>query len=136
MQKTLLRASALAATLAALSWLAAFRALGNLYYLGILVPASALFCLLLAWLLYLRRDGFIRAPEQGTAGPQGSGTGLHLDPGLVPHEGEAPGGTARAGQGRGDSAGASRVLAVAAAELVLLSLVLYSFAGIGASYYK
>lgn len=118
---------------------------GRNWYLGILLPIGALIYLFLAWLLYLRDDGLIRArsgkaetvregrppaegPEELSLFAPPPGTIFPTEE-LIPRRDEGP----KPGPGARKSLRSS--LLWAAIELVLIAAGLYSFAGIGARFY-
>lgn len=152
-----------AAAFTALSFILALAGFGRLYYVGVFLPFFMLACLLVAWFLYLKDDGFIpSARASGTAasdaerhgspsstGSSASGPDLSLyaprGDELVPRKSDgalghcnAPGAKWLGGgksTGQGSAAGARRALLWAAVQLGLLAAALYSWAGVGASYF-
>ena len=129
-----LSGTSLALVLGAGSFLLARYALGHVYYLSVLLPAAMVTLLLLAWLMHLRSDGFF-----------GGATNVHSPPGSAEHH-----------DGRTDRLQASfdddilerttpvgqhapalktqdvvPALLWGAAELGLLAIALYHWAGIG-----
>ena len=127
-------------SLLALAWtgpavLAAALLFRRSWQLGILLPAGALFFLLLAWLIHLREDGFAKPPlvsPAPDADPRLPAETAHF---VRPEAGIIPRAPARA-EGRPDR-GPWRALPAllwAASELILLSALLYRFAGVGRSW--
>jgi hypothetical protein len=110
----LLHGTILAAVAAGISCLLALVGYGRPYYLSVFLPVSMLGYLLIAWLLYLRRDRFMRSP------------GAMRAEGPLPDEGRDPGPAFPR---------AKQALLWAAAELAVAATLLYSLWGIGATYH-
>lgn len=137
---------------------------GRPYYIAVFLPFFMMLCLLLAWIFYLRDDGFIRRQrvpgENPTLPPSNPDMAAPMEMLKTADTGNAPvaglgalyaprDGTIlpRSDRGRAsDTAGAAgaagassgstrRVLFLAAIELGLLSLALYTWAGIGDRYF-
>jgi hypothetical protein len=135
-------ASLAAALWALLSLAAALLGFGNPWYLGILLPAGALFYLLVAWLLYLREDGLVArgpAPErkaETTPHPLQAETGglyARPDEGIIARAPSAKvSRDSSSGETRSSPRRAKAVLLLAAIELAILAALLYSLAGVGA----
>jgi hypothetical protein len=107
------RGTALAALAASASWAIAALGFRRDYYLAALLPLCMAALVLVSWLSYLGDDGLARRrsrPERGEPGPEG--------------------GAASAGRAL------RAILLVAACELGLAAAALYSFAGIGASFFR
>lgn len=109
----LLHGTILAAVAAGLSCLLALVGFERPYYLSVFLPVSGLGYLLVAWLLYLRRDRFMGSPGAMRAEE-------HL-----PDEGRDQGPAFPR---------AKQALLWAAAELAVTATLLYSLWGIGAAY--
>lgn len=153
--------AALAAGLALLSAALGLLGFGKAYYVAVFLPFFLIVCVLIAWFLYLKDDGFIRKPEaaaepgspigstgasdsEGAAAPSESAAAASGRPdpslfadlrgGLVPRR---PGG--RDGERRAMPAGgrgpAIASLLWAALWLGLLASALYAFGGVGAGYF-
>ena len=125
----LLRGTALAAAAGACSYFAARFGLGRVYYLAALLPAAMLGMLLVAWLIYLKADGFFgnaikNARQQG---PRDHDR-IHVafDEDVLTRPGAA------SSSSTWDSRTVMRSLLWAALELGLVSIALYHLAGIGA----
>jgi hypothetical protein len=141
----------------ALSFILALTGFGRLYYVAVFLPFFMLACLLVAWFLYLKDDGFIpsarasgvTAPAAGrdgsasSLGPSSNGSSsngpdlsLFAPRGdeLVPRKTD-DGTVRRAAAPEGGTAGARRALLWAAVQLGLLAAALYSWAGVGAGYF-
>lgn len=67
-----------AAACTALSFILALAGFGRLYYVAVFLPFFMLACLLVAWFLYLKDDGFIRSPR--TSGAAASDAERHGSP--------------------------------------------------------
>lgn len=117
----LLRGTAVAAVAALGAGALAVRGFGKTYYLAALLPAEALFFLVVSWFLHLRDDGFFKEP--GRQKPR------RVD--LVPRQGEQEEPRERPERDRFGS----RAFLAAAVELAILATALYFLAGIGASYF-
>lgn len=92
--------------------------LGKSYYIAVLLPSFMAFYVLLAWLLHLRKAGFLR--------PAGDGEDLsrerrHIQPKDPPIHRATP-------------EEAIRILLWSACQLAILANLLYKWFGIGASY--
>ena len=155
-----LRGTAIAAAASAASWTLAEFGFRRDWYLGVLVPAAALVCLLLAWLIHLREDGFARGGRSGTAAgrpvssardeaadrprPEEASAEVPGRPDLglfAPRDGLVERSSAegpREGGGRRAArpGGMRRALVWAAVEMALLSIALYEIAGIGAHFFE
>lgn len=138
-----------AAVLALLSAALGLLGFGKAYYVAVFLPFFLIVCVLIAWFLYLKDDGFIRKPEAAaapggpieSAGAPAEGAGYRAeaaaagcpDPslfadlrgGLVPR---------RHGTGGGRSRAIASLL-WAALWLGLLASALYAFGGVGAGYF-
>lgn len=152
------RGLGLALGAAALAAALAFGGFGKAYYLGALLPLALVLFLLVAWLLYLGRGGFMRSGRAGDGGgrpeeeesgrdrlsaaapmaspnaPPGAELFAPRDGGVLPRSGPAAPRRSEEDRAR-SSASASRALAWGAAWLALLALLLYRLAGIGAAYF-
>ncbi len=53
-----------AAVLAFLSAALGLLGFGKAYYVAVFLPFFLIICVLIAWFLYLKEDGFIRKPEE------------------------------------------------------------------------
>lgn len=138
-----------AAVLAFLSAALGLLGFGKAYYVAVFLPFFLIICVLIAWFLYLKEDGFIRKPEAAaepgapieSAGAPADGADYRAeasaagrpDPslfadlrgGLVPR---------RLGTGGGRSRAIASLL-WAALWLGLLASALYAFGGVGAGYF-
>lgn len=152
-----LRGSVIALVAAVLSFGFARLGFGRDYYLAILLPVAMFLCLLVAWGLYLKDDGYIRKaaigkPIDGTVPVQGDADGVLggitggasifaprddtvLSRAPIRPGSRYPAGTDDADSREGGSGSTRRALVCAAAELALLATALYLFAGIGAGFY-
>jgi len=98
--------------------------LGKSYYLAVLLPSFMTFYVLLAWLLHLRRTGFMRpagdrgTPSQDARSPESQSRSQPQDPTghRSPYEAAIP------------------VLLWSALQLAVLATMLYKWFGIGATY--
>ncbi|MFH2116267.1 MAG: hypothetical protein ABIJ86_17335 [Spirochaetota bacterium] len=156
MVRDVLYGALVAAVCTALSFILALAGSGRLYYVAVFLPFFMLACLLVAWFLYLKDDGFIRSAKKSgpaaTEGPVATDLSLYAPRGdeLVPRRSDdlygpqkasGPGklGDIRSGEsgpgGRSGTAGARRALLWAAVQLGLLAMALYSWAGVGAGYF-
>jgi hypothetical protein len=153
-----------AAVLALFSAALGLLGFGRAYYVAVFLPFFLVVCLLIAWFLYLKDDGFIRKPEAAAEpgapiGPAGSGgdgssvevAGLQaegaagrLDPSLLAdlRSGliERRLAERRPGERRPAAPAAGRGRAIAsllwaALWLGLLASALYAFGGVGAGYF-
>lgn len=156
--RSALKSAAVGAALAAgLGLLAAALGLlgfGKAYYVAVFLPFFLIVCILIAWFLYLKDDGFIRKPEAAaepgapieSAAAPAEGAGYRAeasaagrpDPSLfadlrsglvLRRDGERRPGT---GGGRGRAIAS---LLWAALWLGLLASALYAFGGVGAGYF-
>lgn len=152
-----------AAVLAFLSAALGLLGFGKAYYVAVFLPFFLIICVLIAWFLYLKEDGFIRKPEAAaepgapieSAGAPADGADYRAeasaagrpDPslfadlrsGLVARrdggrDGERRDGALRHGTGGGRSRAITSLL-WAALWLGLLASALYAFGGVGAGYF-
>lgn len=146
--RALARGTLLAASAAAASFLIARLGFRREYYAAVLLAVSGLTFLLIAWLAYLRGDGLVRRPGDGfSVGKEDcsvSASGSTPDAEGMPDSGEfalfAPRDGSlverRGGQEQeGDPRLFRRSFLFAAAELALLSLILYYATGLGARFF-
>jgi hypothetical protein len=141
----------LASLAGALSCALAFGAFHRAYYLGALLPLAIVLYLLVAWLLHLRGQGFMRSGrEEGKRSASSGATESERsmshnappmadyfaprDGRIVPRSGDEVHASGRREKGYPGSA--ARELVWAAAWLALASALLYRFAGVGASYFN
>lgn len=151
--------AAVAAVLALLSAALGLLGFGKAYYVAVFLPFFLIVCVLIAWFLYLKDDGFIRKPEAAAApgapiGPAGApadgsgGDGPVAEAAGIRAEAAAAGRpdpslfadlrsglvVRRPGTG-GGRGGAIASLLWAALWLGLLASALYAFGGVGAGYF-
>jgi len=153
----LVRGTAAMTTIVALAYAIALWGFGRIYYLGVFLPIGALFCLITAWFLHLRADGFFSASVRGNRRPSSRASSDRPDPrslhdarSAAPESARPPldlfaprdslvvrtGGPEPSAQRAGASARETALaLLIAAAELAVLATVVYLAAGIGASYF-
>ncbi|HAE21784.1 MAG TPA: hypothetical protein DCG47_05605 [Spirochaetaceae bacterium] len=152
-----LRGTLIAAACTALALLLALAGFGRLYYLAVFLPFFLLACLLVAWGLYLKDDGFIRGTPRTDAAAAESQGGDELGPEasaaakaagldlslyaprsgvLVPRLSEGAGTADQVGPASPvRPGGAKRALLWAALLLGILASALYSWGGVGAGYF-
>lgn len=148
---------AFAALAAALSYAVALWGFGKAYYLGVLIPLALVLFLLVAWLSHLRRDRFMTDYRQGEGGkgaaslsreppaeasttaPPGTAPPAELfaprDDRIIPRAGAPERGERSEAERDEANRGSIRALLWGALWLGILAAILYSFAGVGASYY-
>jgi hypothetical protein len=127
------RGTLLALLVAAGSFLLAHYAFGRLYYLSVLLPAATMALLLLAWLLHLRADGFFR----GTGSAPAARLGTERRPsGRLYAAFEEDILERSVPESTWDFRAVQHVLLWASAELGLLSIALYHWAGTGARLFR
>jgi hypothetical protein len=153
-RRILLRGSLLAACAAAASWALAALGFRRPYYLAVLLPLCMTLYLLVAWLMYLKDDGFIRdrsaaARKAGTAKELPAGASppgppefallaprddiiLSRDDIIAKHTAPPEGRKAAEGEWDRDFRAS---LVVAAIALGLAAAALYAFAGIGTRFF-
>jgi hypothetical protein len=111
---------------------------GRIYYAAVYMPVFMMCLILLAWVLYLKDDGFISRPGTVAGGTNAGGTtagGTNAD-GLIPRRPMADGPQADSSVACNGAAGKTRrVLLLAALQLGLLAAVLHAWAGVGARYF-
>lgn len=78
MFRDLLYGTLVAASCTALSFILALAGFGRLYYVAVFLPFFMLACLLVAWFLYLKDDGFI--PSARSSGMAASDADRHSNP--------------------------------------------------------
>jgi hypothetical protein len=125
-----LRGTVLAGLAVGASFLLAHYAFGRLFYLGILLAATLVGMLLVAWLIHLKTDGFFgRSRREETPPPDRDHPYASFDDPVLPR------GSADPREVRPwDSLDVMRALLWAAAELAVVSAALYHFAGIGSRF--
>jgi hypothetical protein len=144
---------AFAALASVLSYAVALWGFGKAYYLGVLIPLALVLFLLVAWLSHLRRDRFMTDYRQGegskgaaslspehpaeatATAPPGAELFAPRDDRIIPRAGAPMRGERSEAERDEANRGAIRALLWGALWLGILAAILYSFAGVGASYY-
>lgn len=127
-----LRGTVLACLAAGASYLLARYAFGRLFYLGLLLAATLAGMLLVAWLIHLKADGFFgRSRKEETTVPVRDPDHPYasFDDPVLPRGAHDP-----RGAKPWDSRDVMRALLWAAAELAVVSVVLYHAMGLGARF--
>ena len=133
MPKDALRGTALAAIATLGAWLLARFAFGGLFYMGVLLPVFMTSMLLVAWLIHLKADGFVRGSSESPPAVE------RLEP-TRPFASFDEGIRTRADGANAapvlDSRDVMRALLWSTVELAIVSITLYHGAGIGAAPFR
>ena len=120
--RDLLRGAALALLAGVAAFCIARFGLGRLYYLNILLPATLVAMLLVAWLIHLKADGFFGRGKPPVA-RDAEDPYAAFDEAVVPRR--------SGGKEAWDSGDVLRALVWGALVLAVASVVLYHVAGVG-----